>query len=312
MSTTTTTAASNNQDENKRKRTNNRRHTNKRNNKRIQNPKRGNAGILISCEPGKELKCRREGLDILLHYYHRLKEPNKDDQEEVLSLEDELSMLQKMNECKKRREDNLPFTVYDAGCRGMVFLMYNPQNNDNEKEAISKGPKKAKMTIEPQEINGTGENTPTPSYNPLPILEAIQKDILSQSNQCPSSRFILRMIPIQITCFASIESIQTAAKELLELHLIPNLSKKTITFEIQFQKRICSNVTREEVISSVADLLLQDDRYEFKVDLTNPEYTIMIQICRTLCGICVVKDYQRFMKFNLFTLRSSVASADDA
>merc|ERR1712084_148136 len=97
----------------------------------------------------------------------------------------------------------------------------------------------------------------------------IYEDIITNSNKCPSSRFILRMIPIQITCFASIHSISIASKTLIDTYLIPNIvaqqqqsssnnkkEKQIINFEIQFHKRICSNVTREEVISTVADLVL--------------------------------------------------------
>ncbi|MGH0164249.1 UNVERIFIED_CONTAM: hypothetical protein FKN15_049678 [Acipenser sinensis] len=36
-----------------------------------------------------------------------------------------------------------------------------------------------------------------------------------------------------------------------------------------------------------------------KVDLTNPEYTIIVEIIRNVCCVSVVRDYVLFRKFNL-------------
>ena len=64
------------QDDTKRKRaqTNQyRRHNNNNNrkNKKYCNPKKGSPGILLSCEPGKELKYRRGGINMLWFLAHR-------------------------------------------------------------------------------------------------------------------------------------------------------------------------------------------------------------------------------------------------
>lgn len=38
---------------------------------------------------------------------------------------------------------------------------------------------------------------------------------------------------------------------------------------------------------------------ENKVDLTNPEYTIVVEIIKNICCLSVVKDYNLFRKYNL-------------
>jgi hypothetical protein len=44
----------------------------------------------------------------------------------------------------------------------------------------------------------------------------------------------------------------------------------------------------------------------FGVDLSNPDYTIIIEICRTLCTMSVVKDAQSFHLFNLAKIQEEV------
>ena len=44
----------------------------------------------------------------------------------------------------------------------------------------------------------------------------------------------------------------------------------------------------------------------FRVDLTNPQYTIIIEICRTLCGMSVVSSATSFKKFNLLMAQEEV------
>jgi hypothetical protein len=86
-----------------------------------QNPKRGGPGVLMTCETGREVKCQREGLDILNHYCHSSTTVTKKDNETAssLNLEEELKMLRS----RKTANASSLFGVYDTGCRGSVFAM---------------------------------------------------------------------------------------------------------------------------------------------------------------------------------------------
>ncbi|VEU33874.1 unnamed protein product [Pseudo-nitzschia multistriata] len=102
-------------------------------------PRRGNPGVLLTCETGREQKCKREGLEILNHY-HRSASPgaggsgsagegesennndddNDDDRDQPLSLEEELSLLKS----KKGSPDaSSAFGEYETNCRGTVFVL---------------------------------------------------------------------------------------------------------------------------------------------------------------------------------------------
>jgi hypothetical protein len=86
-----------------------------------QNPKRGGPGVLLTCETGREVKCEREGLDILNFYSHTSTTVTKKDNETAssLTLEEELRMLRS----RKTSDSSSLFSVYDTGCRGSVFAM---------------------------------------------------------------------------------------------------------------------------------------------------------------------------------------------
>jgi len=122
------------------------------------NPTRGGPAIVITCDSGKEGKIKREGLEMINCHYQQQQlamtgdetsNPATDENAEndasktkdgddaandkMLSLEDELVQLkaESNNSSKGSKErqrshrliHNEPFVVYDAGCRGMVFVV---------------------------------------------------------------------------------------------------------------------------------------------------------------------------------------------
>ena len=82
--------------------------------------------------------------------------------------------------------------------------------------------------------------------------------------------------------------------------------KKPTTFEISFKRRFCSNVRRETVIDALGKLvgeLVEDG--SLVVDLSNPDYTIQIEVVQTLCGLSVIPQGRSYRKFNLIELKES-------
>ena len=75
------------------------------------NPKRGPPGILLTCETGREFKCRNEGLDIINHYFAGENGDNDEKDETSLSLEEELKMLKSRN----KKSGSSRFDVYETG-----------------------------------------------------------------------------------------------------------------------------------------------------------------------------------------------------
>jgi len=136
-------------------------------------------------------------------------------------------------------------------------------------------------------------------------------------------------------CFAYIEEIKLVTKSLLNRYLhstpiaiFPNAkNNQTATFKIDFKRRNCSHLTRNKVIDAVTPMVLsemtdtdehdvdegkdkldrKDDgmRQKIAVNLTDPDFSIRIETCKTLCGISVLPRETWYKKFNLAELRET-------
>lgn len=183
-------------------------------------------------------------------------------------------------------------------------------------------------------------------WDPVETVNAIFRDIREKNKMVPRSRFVNRIIPIQVTCFASMEEIKANAQELIQKFLFPvgiqcYENRKDIqeengslpSFKIDFRRRNCNHIRREPVVETIAGILqmLTDDYWKqtasaesiqqekdggehvnkalFRVDLKDPQYTIVIEICRTLCGMSIVKDAKSYRNFNLLVVQEEVGES---
>ncbi|XP_026158527.1 THUMP domain-containing protein 1 [Mastacembelus armatus] len=109
------------------------------------------------------------------------------------------------------------------------------------------------------------------------------------------SRMILRMLPVTGTCKAFQEDMLRYLSTFLEPWFkTPNCA----TYQVAFKSRNSSHNKREEIIKSIAGLVGKLNRKN-KVDLTNPELTIIVEVIKAVCCISVVKDYTLYRKYNV-------------
>lgn len=319
--------------------------------------------MLLTCEVTREIKCQREGIQILDYYHYRnTKKKGKqsdddsltsaaggNDNDKTLSLEEELKQLQS----KQNKDDDSPsaFSVYDTGCRGSVFVLCSLPNceiiepiqteyqksklmvaagageleqqqsttdeNVTTKEALGEDAdatettsKKFKTDDEMSPAATTKSETPEPSttnlpplsdppvWDPIATVDQILEDRLSNTiTEAPLSRFVTRMIPIQATCFAAEEELRLTCQQLLPRYF----PSTTQTFAIVMKRRSCERLQRDAIIDTIATIVLQIAPH-CKAQMEQPDLTIMVEICRSLCGISVLKNYHRYKNFNLFTL----------
>lgn len=250
-----------------------------------------------------------------------------------LDLEEEISMLQQgvCSEvvCQGERTKHVskePFQIYDTGVRGVVFVMYTPADSHttNQHHRIDKTQDDLKAVDIVNPTASLEQFTNYSSWDPFDTIRNIIHDIQCRTHHVPRSRFVTRMIPIQTTCFASLPEISHTAKLFFSQVLFPigrqarHANHKPPTFKIDLHRRSCSNVNRDEVIRSIASMVwnysdedttqeqvTQDHVPLFDVDLKNPEYTILIEICRTLCGMSVVPNVKAYDNFNLVSIANS-------
>ena len=155
------------------------------------------------------------------------------------------------------------------------------------------------------------------------------------ARDAPSSRFVTRMIPLQATCFPSLEDMSRTCRLLLEKYLTPLVSshwegqhtkaipngtaerngeemgkreRKPSTFEINFKRRNCANVRREAVIQALGQLISEMvEPGSLAVDLGgNADFTIQIEVLNNLCGMSVIDNRKMPVgRFNLIEMRQS-------
>lgn len=168
--------------------------------------------------------------------------------------------LEELKDKSKRR-----FNYLDSGCNGVVFVQMRKRDED-----------------------------PTPK-------EIAQRMITSAAEtKRHMARFILRILPIEVSCYASEEEISRAIKPLIDQYF-PKETKTPYKFAVLCEARANSGFEKMKIINVVAKSVPEPH----KVDLTNPERTIVVQIAKTVCCIGVVEKYKELAKYNLRQLTSS-------
>ncbi|NWT29467.1 THUM1 protein, partial [Cardinalis cardinalis] len=133
----------------------------------------------------------------------------------------------------------------------------------------------------------------TQGIEPENLVHHILKDMHTTKKK--KTRVILRMLPISGTCKAFMEDMKKYTETFFEPWFkAPNKG----TFQIVYKARNNSHMSREEVIKELAGIVGSLNP-ENKVDLNNPQYTIVVEIIKTVCCLSVVRDYVLFRKYNL-------------
>lgn len=109
------------------------------------------------------------------------------------------------------------------------------------------------------------------------------------------SRVILRMLPVTGTCKAFQEDMLKFLSSFLEPWFkTPNAA----SYQIVFKARNSSHNKRDDIIKAIAGLVGKLNPKN-KVDLTNPELTIIVEVIKAVCCVSVVRDYTLFRKYNV-------------
>ncbi|KAH9790004.1 hypothetical protein WN944_009572 [Citrus x changshan-huyou] len=119
------------------------------------------------------------------------------------------------------------------------------------------------------------------------------------STRKPISRSILRVLPIELACYTSEEEISRAIKPLVAQYF-PLETQSPQKFAVLYEARANSGIDRMKIINAVAKSVPAPH----KVDLSNPDKTIVVEIVKTVCMIGVVEKYKELAKYNVRQLTS--------
>ncbi|XP_056136693.1 THUMP domain-containing protein 1 [Lampris incognitus] len=224
----------------------------------------GMQGILITCNMN-ERKCVAEAFNLLSEYADSLYGPEKFDDHDTSSSEEEkgdeddveaalkkeVAQLKAYKEKRERR-----FEALDSGANNVVFIKT--------------------LNLEPEKL-----------------VHHILSDLHTTKKK--KSRVILRMLPVSGTCKAFQEDMEKYLTTFLEPWFkTPNHA----TYQVAFKARNSSHNKREEIIKSIAGLVGKLNPKN-KVDLTNPELTVIVEVIKVVCCISVVPDYTLYRKYNV-------------
>ncbi|XP_063790507.1 THUMP domain-containing protein 1 [Pseudophryne corroboree] len=133
----------------------------------------------------------------------------------------------------------------------------------------------------------------TLNVEPEKLVHHILKDLYTTKKK--KSRVIYRMLPVTGTCKAFPEDLKKYAETFFQPWFqAPNKG----TFQVAYKARNNNHMNKDEVIKDLAEIVVSQNS-ENKVDLSNPEYTIVVEIIKSVCCLSVVKDYTLFRKYNL-------------
>ncbi|KAL8159437.1 hypothetical protein V2J09_000974 [Rumex salicifolius] len=118
------------------------------------------------------------------------------------------------------------------------------------------------------------------------------------------ARYLLRILPIEVSCYASEEEISRAIKPIITRYF-PEESETAVKYAVLYDARANSGIDRMKIIDAVAKSVPKPH----KVDLKDPEKSIVVQIVKTVCLIGVVEKYKELAKFNIRQLTSPQQSA---
>ncbi|KAK8928269.1 hypothetical protein KSP39_PZI017588 [Platanthera zijinensis] len=168
--------------------------------------------------------------------------------------------LSELGDRKKRH-----FVSLDSGCNGCIFVQMHKKLGDPSPSAIA--------------------------HHMISYAASTKKHM---------SRFILRVVPVEVTCYASEEEVSKSIKPLIEHYFPVDTPLKVILFAVLYEARSNTGIERMTIINAVAKSVPQPH----KVDLKTPDKTIIVQIAKTICMVGVVERYKELSKYNLRQLSS--------
>ncbi|KAJ7305835.1 hypothetical protein JRQ81_010201 [Phrynocephalus forsythii] len=228
----------------------------------------GMSGILITCNMN-ERKCVAEAYSLLGEYGERLYGP------EQFTGQDEDKSSGKEEEEEEEEDDA------EAALKKEV----------NQIHAMTEQRQRRFQSVE------SGANNVifirTLGVEPDKLVHHILNDMHVTKKK--KNRVILRMLPILGTCKAFMEDMKRYSETFFEPWF---KSPQKGTFQIVYKARNNSHLNRVSVINELAGVVSHLNP-ENKVDLSNPEFTIVVEVIKNICCLSVVKDYVLFRKYNL-------------
>ncbi|XXQ31435.1 THUMP domain-containing protein [Plasmodiophora brassicae] len=227
----------------------------------LRTPDRGMVGVLVTCERGREDACWREVQrlldDVLDEHWSRQQEPETSENADV-SVSDALD--RELAELKEEPRNERVFRLNNFNITGTVFVQ------------IAEA-----------------------SVDPVQVVEHIFERL--NASKSPITKFVDRIIPLQLLCRANEEELNNALPEFIASKFTG--IDESLTFACRVEKRHCPDLKTKPTIELMAGMVVPAAR---PVKLSDPDIVIMMQVMQNWAGVSVVGPHL-FAKLNEFRLR---------
>ncbi|XP_043241497.1 THUMP domain-containing protein 1-like isoform X1 [Amphibalanus amphitrite] len=128
-----------------------------------------------------------------------------------------------------------------------------------------------------------------------PLVERIAREIRDTGTQ--RTRYLLRLIPVQVTCKATEEDIRASAESMIKEAFTEIGVSYTTVFRSRNQAQL-SQTDAQSAINSLIDAVCPTARLDHKT----PTLTVLMEVIRNVICLGVVRDYFAMKKYNLVEL----------
>jgi len=136
----------------------------------------------------------------------------------------------------------------------------------------------------------------------VPKILDTQKAKFQASRVAPSSKLLCRVLPIDHTCKPFIEDFKKLAETVLTPHL--GAEADPTVWGLEFKSRNMTTLKKEAVLAAIDEIATKTPG-RHKVNLTNPEKCILVEVNPMFCGLTVVERWAELKKYNLTAITTS-------
>ncbi|KAG0256447.1 THUMP domain-containing protein 1 [Mortierella polycephala] len=129
--------------------------------------------------------------------------------------------------------------------------------------------------------------------------------VLSDLQKSGSKR--TRFIPVDETCYANMDDIETMADRVLKPYFHAENQQPT-TFKVIPKIRHNDKVDREVLLRLLANSAGRGENH--KVDMNSPRFIILAEVIKSICFMSVVKDYDSLKKYNIQSIFEAAQKKD--
>ncbi|KAG2221295.1 hypothetical protein INT45_000208 [Circinella minor] len=218
------------------------------------------SGVMVTCTRSKESRSQKEVIDLFEEYAKKLYS-NDDDSKEKDNNEEEEELDLEAQVAKELAELKQP-------------------TKDNKQSLFSN------ISTNMDCVLFIKTRSPV---EPVSFVHKILTDLKEEKKQ--RTRYTSRFLPVENTCHANLNAIEKMAETMFK----PKFENNSKSFGVICRIRNCTKLDRMEVIQKLASVVGEGHR----VDLENPDLSIIVEICQNICMMSVVEDFNELKKYNI-------------